>query len=431
MNTSGAYQLAYTRKANIFGFLFLAAHLPLLCGVASFNNGSLVTVASVMLILLAGPAMILLQDKSSPLGSIAIAVAAMGTSALAIYVANGMIEAHFEIFVLIALLAVYGRIAPLLTAGATIALHHVLFWLWLPAGIFNYKASFQVVLVHAFFVVLEVVPCCWIALQLGRAIESQSIVLESLKNSADHISSAAAEISSSSLSLAKGASQQAASIEETSASTAEISSKAQKNTEHSKDAADLVSESDANFVRTDASLSQMIKAMDAINESSEKISKIVKVIDQIAFQTNILALNASVEAARAGEAGMGFAVVADEVRSLAQRSAAAAKDTAELITDSITKSKAGMLIVDEVAIAIRSTTKDVAKIKELVIEINSGSRDQSAGISQISQSIQRMEAVTQAAAAASEQAAAATEELTHESEFIREIVQRLTVLSGG
>jgi methyl-accepting chemotaxis protein len=319
----------------------------------------------------------------------------------------------------------------LLLAGAAIAVHHAIFWIWLPSDVFNYKASFQIVFLHIFFVAIEIIPCCWIARRFGCAIESQSIVLESLKDSAENISAAAAEISSSSLSLAIGVSQQAESIEKTSASANQISSKAKRNTEHSIAAADLVSGSDAQFGRTDASLSQMIQAMDAINESSEKISRIVKIIDQIAFQTNILALNASVEAARAGGAGAGFAVVADEVRSLAQRSAAAAKDTAELITDSITKSKAGMVIVDEVASAIRSTTKDVARIKELVIEINSGSREQSAGITQISQSIQHMETVTQGAATASGQAAAAIAELTQESEYIRQIVRRLMVLSDG
>ena len=121
----------------------------------------------------------------------------------------------------------------------------------------------------------------------------------------------------------------------------------------------------------------MVSAMDGINASSQKISKIIKVIDEIAFQTNILALNAAVEAARAGEAGMGFAVVADEVRNLAQRCAQAAKDTADLIEESIQRSDGGRVKVDQVAVAIRAITAESAKIKVLVDEINLGSVEQS------------------------------------------------------
>ena len=158
---------------------------------------------------------------------------------------------------------------------------------------------------------------------------------------AEQVASAASQVSSSSQSLAQGSSEQAASLEETSASSEEISSMARKNTENSKVAAALVTQSGQKFAQANHSLDQMVVAMSEINTQSDKISKIIKVIDEIAFQTNILALNAAVEAARAGEAGMGFAVVADEVRNLAQRCAQAARDTATLIEESIAKSNDG------------------------------------------------------------------------------------------
>jgi methyl-accepting chemotaxis protein/methyl-accepting chemotaxis protein-1 (serine sensor receptor) len=156
----------------------------------------------------------------------------------------------------------------------------------------------------------------------------------------------------------------------------------------------------------------MVIAMGDIKVSSDKISKIIKVIDEIAFQTNILALNAAVEAARAGEAGMGFAVVADEVRSLAQRSAQAARDTAPLIEESIAKSIDGKAKVDQVAAAIHAITADAGGVKTLVDEISLGGQEQSNGITQISKAFLLMQNVTQASAASAEQGAASAEELT-------------------
>ena len=141
--------------------------------------------------------------------------------------------------------------------------------------------------------------------------------------------------------------------------------------------------------------------------SSDKISKIIKTIDEIAFQTNILALNAAVEAARAGEAGMGFAVVADEVRNLAQRCAQAAKDTAGLIEESIAKSNDGKPKLDQVAKAIAAITEDSGKVKTLVDEVSLGSQEQARGLEQISKAIAQMEQVTQKTAASAEERSAA------------------------
>ncbi len=252
-----------------------------------------------------------------------------------------------------------------------------------------------------------------------------------LSEGAEQTSSAAGQVSSSSQSLAQGSSEQAASLEETSASTEEINSMARKNSENSRTAAELVSQSQQKFVQTNQSLEQMVVAMGEINTQSDKISKIIKVIDEIAFQTNILALNAAVEAARAGEAGMGFAVVADEVRNLAQRCAQAAKDTAALIEESIAKSNDGKNKVDQVAVAIRTITGESSKVKTLVDEVNLGSEEQARGIEQIGKAIIQMEQVTQKTAANAEESAAAAEELNAQSETLKDIVERLTAMVGG
>jgi methyl-accepting chemotaxis protein len=244
------------------------------------------------------------------------------------------------------------------------------------------------------------------------------------------IASAASQVASSSHAMAQGASEQAATIEETSAASAEINSMAQRNTENSRTTADIVTGAQVRTERTNSSLREMVEAMDGITSSSQKISKIIKVIDEIAFQTNILALNAAVEAARAGDAGMGFAVVADEVRNLAQRSAQAAKDTAALIEESIQRSNGGKTKVDQVADGIHTVTEETARIKLLVDEINLGSMEQSRGIDQISRSIIEMEQVTQSNAAGAEESAAAAAELSSQAQAMRSVVERLSEMVG-
>ena len=245
------------------------------------------------------------------------------------------------------------------------------------------------------------------------------------------IAEASRQIAAASQELADGASQQAASLEQTSASSEEINSMARKNSENSHTAADLVTRSQNRFAEANRSLDQMVLAMVQINSESGKISKIIKVIDEIAFQTNILALNAAVEAARVGEAGMGFAVVADEVRNLAQRSAQAAKDTAELIEGSIAKSLDGKKRVDELAEAIWTLTEESLKIRALVDEVNVGSQEQTRGIEQLSKAMIHMEQVTQKNAASAEQTASSVEEMNAQSQTLREIVAEVTALAGG
>lgn len=248
---------------------------------------------------------------------------------------------------------------------------------------------------------------------------------------AEEVAAAASLVSSSSHFLAQGSSEQAATLEQTSASSEEINAMAHKNSENSRGAADLVMQSQEKFVLTNRTLEQTVVAMGEINTQSGKISQIMKVIDEIAFQTNILALNAAVEAARAGEAGLGFAVVADEVRNLAQRCAQAAKDTASLIEGSIFKSTEGNAKVDQVAAAIRAITEEASKVKALVDEVSSGSREQVRGIEQIGNAITQMEDVTRKTAGRAEENASAAEELNAQSEALKDIVEQLTAMVGG
>jgi methyl-accepting chemotaxis protein len=255
--------------------------------------------------------------------------------------------------------------------------------------------------------------------------------VSALAEGAEQITSASSQVASSSQGLAQGASEQAASLGETSASSQEITSMTRKNAENSKSAAAMMGEVDHRITEGNRTLERMVTSMREITSSSDKISKIIKVIDEIAFQTNILALNAAVEAARAGEAGMGFAVVADEVRNLAQRSAQAAKDTAALIEESIAKSNEGSTKLQQVTSVIQAITESATKVKTLVDEVNLGSQEQARGIEQISKAIAQMDQVTRSTAANAEESASASEEMSAQAEALNHIVEQLRSMVGG
>jgi hypothetical protein len=252
-----------------------------------------------------------------------------------------------------------------------------------------------------------------------------------LMESASQTSDASRQVASSSQSLSQGSTEQAASLEETSASMEEMASMTRRNAENSQSAAAMMAETERQVQGVNSALGGMVSSMQSITDSSNKVSKIIKTIDEIAFQTNILALNAAVEAARAGEAGLGFAVVADEVRALAQRSAQAAHDTTTLIAEAIQNSNDGQKKVQQVAGAIEAITVTTGKMKGLIDEVSTASQQQSQGIGQVSQAISQMEQVTQNTAARAEESAAASEELSAQAEASMAVVSRLASLIGG
>jgi methyl-accepting chemotaxis protein/methyl-accepting chemotaxis protein-1 (serine sensor receptor) len=252
-----------------------------------------------------------------------------------------------------------------------------------------------------------------------------------ITESAGQVSSSALQVTAASQALAQGSSEQAATLEETSASAEEINSMTQKNAENARSTATETESADHLLKETTQKLDQMIGSMNEINASSEKISRIIRVIDEIAFQTNILALNAAVEAARAGEAGMGFAVVADEVRNLAQRCAQAAKDTSALIEESIVRSQDGKVRLDEVAKCVRKVVDNASRIKILAGEVHVGSQEQARGIEQIAKAVTQMQRVTQSTAASAEQSASAGEEMSAQASGLNNAAKLLQELIGG
>ncbi len=256
-------------------------------------------------------------------------------------------------------------------------------------------------------------------------------IVEELLKGSEQVASASEQLSESSQQLAEGSSEQAASIEETSSTLNETSSMVQQNNENTRQASLLASEAKKSSEKGNYEMNEMLVAMEDIKKSSGEISKIIKVIDDIAFQTNILSLNAAVEAARAGEAGAGFAVVAEEVRNLAQRSAQAAKDTAVMIETSVERAAAGVGIAQKVAESLSEITEKSEKVNSIMDEINVASQEQAQGIIQINKAVTQMEQVTQSIAANAEESAAASEQLNSQAENMKEIVGNLTKIING
>jgi methyl-accepting chemotaxis protein/methyl-accepting chemotaxis protein-1 (serine sensor receptor) len=284
------------------------------------------------------------------------------------------------------------------------------------------KLSFWEVSLAVAFGLIAGVAGLWVVRQVARSLRHST---RELLEMSEQLASAAHQIAESNQSLAQGVSQQAASLEQTSAATKELSAMMQKSTAGTRDVAQVIQSETTLVGEANNKLDAMLASMQEIVACGGKISKIVKTIDGLAFQTNLLALNASVEAARAGEAGLGFAVVAQEVRALAQRSAEAAHDTAELVAASVDAGNAGRSQLDAVAAVVVAITDRTLKVKQLIDSVNTTGQEQSQGLTQIAGAMAQMEQVTSMTAANAEQRAAASQQLSAQSQAMRDVITTL------
>ncbi len=247
-------------------------------------------------------------------------------------------------------------------------------------------------------------------------------IVGGIQHAATSINLAASEIASGNQDLSRRTEQQAANLEETAASMEELTSTVRQNAEHARQANQLAIGAHAIASQGGDVATQMVNTMGAIEQSSKKIADIIAVIDGIAFQTNILALNAAVEAARAGEQGRGFAVVASEVRTLAQRSAAAAKEIKELIEDSVERVSEGSTLVNQAGTTMGEIVSSVQRVTDIMAEISAASQEQSAGIEQVNQTVMQMDETTQQNAALVEEATAAARAMEGQAHALGEAV---------
>ena len=252
--------------------------------------------------------------------------------------------------------------------------------------------------------------------------QSLSNMLGQIREAADTIYTAASEIASGNADLSARTEQQASSLEETASSMEELTSTVKLNADNARQANSLAVNASEVATTGGAVVQQVVHTMSSINESSRKISDIISVIDGIAFQTNILALNAAVEAARAGDQGRGFAVVAAEVRTLAQRSAAAAKEIKTLISDSVDKVDTGNTLVAQAGQTMNDIVVAIKRVTDIMAEIAAASAEQSTGIEEVNGAVSQMDEMTQQNAALVEEAAAAAEALQDQASVLSQAV---------
>ncbi len=246
--------------------------------------------------------------------------------------------------------------------------------------------------------------------------------IATVKTAVETINTASREIAEGNADLSRRTEEQAASLEKTAASMEELSATVKQNADNARQANQLSIAASDVAVRGGEVVSEVVETMSAINSSAKKIEDIISVIDGIAFQTNILALNAAVEAARAGEQGRGFAVVAGEVRNLAQRSASAAKEIKELISDSVSKTSEGTKQVENAGNTMQEIVTSVKRVSDIISEIAAASQEQSLGIAQVNEAIMKMDDVTQQNTALVEEASAAAESMLEQADELMNAV---------
>jgi len=259
---------------------------------------------------------------------------------------------------------------------------------------------------------------------LSQMVDNLNNMFGNIQSSTSQVSTGSKQVADGAQSLAQGATEQAASIQELSSSIADIANKTKENAEIAGRTSVLSETIKDNALKGSSQMDDMITAVKEINDASQSISKIIKTIDDIAFQTNILALNAAVEAARAGQHGKGFAVVAEEVRNLASKSAEAAKDTGDMIQNSMEKAEYGSNIAGETAESLKEIVSGISESSELIAEIARASEEQSLGISQINTGIDQVAQVVQQNSATAEESAAASEEMSSQSVILEELISQ-------
>lgn len=415
----------HDEKVTKWALLGLALHVPIFLGMAHYFEKGMGFTLLVSLFFLA-PLVVFkfLGWFKEALPSL-VAFTLLAYSGLLIHLAGGMIEMHFHIFVSIATLIAYARRLPILTAVVTAAVHHLAFFMFLPASIFNYEATLGIVVLHAAFVIIEAIPALFIANQFRKQIELQDGVLGQLQHVSTDVTQNSDSLSSVGVQLSSITTHLASSLEETNAALEELTASSRLTKGYVDQSWDKSNSSSKKIEIGLQSSNSIATRMKHLVQQSDKISEITSVIDDIAFQTNLLALNAAVEAARAGEQGRGFAVVADAVRSLAQKSQTAAKEISELIRESLNEignaSEESLRLQKE----LEETKNDLTMLVTAMNEMKTMFDDQMGGYQQIATTVQSIDSQSQESHLQGSQVAEMANHLKARATELESMVKRL------
>lgn len=417
------YEEQYRRKANRFLLCVLWAHLPVLIPFAAWQGTGILSAILGSMLLCAGPTLLVLLRPASVLTSCAVASATMGFSGLLIYLGQGKIEYHFHVFSFLAVVTALCSPVAQIVAAATIAAHHVLGWLFVPAAVFNYEAAFTDVLLHAFFVVVDTAICLRIVYQLRDAVQARGILEDEVGQSASRVNSGASEILNLVSGMANSAVEQSRMVDQVAGASTDLSREWAERSASAEQNEVGVTNTLRLLRDCQRDMATMNTDMQKLAEANQKVSAVLHLVMDIARQTNILAVNASIEASRTGAAGAGFGIIADQVRDLARRTGEAAADIESVLSSSISTVDQNASNLDRVAHSMHTVLQSAEQMAEFSRQIIAMGQSHSNSVQSISQAMQRISAETERLAASSKECNGTTAELARLAQNLESALQ--------